>query len=61
METTINKTDIVKLMREIRDQFSLDIMNMSFGEQKAYLKKHLEELKNKRKKIITKSIDDTNK
>lgn len=55
MEATINKPDVVKLMREIREQFSLDIMNMSFGEQKAYLKKRLDELKRKRKKPITKA------
>jgi len=55
MEAIINKPDVVKLMREIREQFSLDIMNMSFGEQKAYLKKRLDELKRKRKKPITKA------
>ena len=48
MEATINKPDVVKLMREIRDQFSLDIMNMSFEEQKSYLKKRILELKRKR-------------
>ena len=52
MEAIINKPDVVKLMREIRDKLNLDIMNMSFEEQKAYLKKRLEELK--RKKPITK-------
>lgn len=50
METVINKPNVVKLMREIRDQFSLDIMNMSFEEQKAYIKKMLKEQKEKRKK-----------
>ncbi len=33
--------DAVKSMREIRDQLSREIMNMSFAEQKAYLRKLL--------------------
>ena len=39
METTINKPNVVKLMREIRDQLTFEIMNMSFEEQKAFFKK----------------------
>ena len=35
--------DSVKTMREIRDQFSKEIMNMTFTEEKAYLKKLLKE------------------
>lgn len=35
-------------MREIRDQVSKEIMNMSLEEQKAYVKKQLIELKNRR-------------
>lgn len=31
--------DAVKTMREIRDQMSREIMNMTFAEEKAYLKK----------------------
>ena len=31
----------VKTMREIRDQISKEIMNMTFAEEKAYLKKLL--------------------
>ena len=41
METIINKPDVVKLMREIREQLSMDITNMSFAEQKAYLKNQI--------------------
>jgi hypothetical protein len=37
------KFDAVKTMREIRDQFSKEIMNMTFAEEKAYLKKLLKE------------------
>lgn len=33
--------DAVKSMREIRDQLSKEIMNMTFAEEKAYLKKLL--------------------
>jgi hypothetical protein len=33
--------DAVKTMRAIRDQFSKEIMNMTFEEEKAYLKKLL--------------------
>lgn len=33
--------DAVKSMREIRDQLSQEIMNMTFAEEKAYLKKLL--------------------
>ncbi len=33
--------DAVKTMREIRDKLSKEIMNMTFEEEKAYLKKLL--------------------
>ena len=33
--------DAVKTMREIRDQLSKEIMNMTFAEEKAYLKELL--------------------
>ncbi len=33
--------DAVKTMRSIRDKFSKEIMNMTFEEEKAYLKKLL--------------------
>lgn len=35
------KFDAVKTMREIRDQLSKEIMNMTFAEEKAYLRKLL--------------------
>lgn len=35
-----NKTfDTVKMMRDIRDRMSIDIINMSYAELKAYLKR----------------------
>jgi len=54
MEKIISKPNIVKLMRNIRDQFSLDIMDMSFEEKKAYIKKRLKEKKEKRKNALKK-------
>ncbi len=39
---------MVERMREIRDQLSREIMNMSFEEEKTYIRQQLIELKNKR-------------
>ena len=36
------KFDAVQMMREIRDKLSEEFMNMSFEEQKRYLKETLE-------------------
>jgi hypothetical protein len=44
--------DAIKVMRQIRDQLSLEIMNMSFEEERAYLDKLLSEEK---KVIATKN------
>ncbi|MET4081809.1 hypothetical protein ABIB40_001760 [Pedobacter sp. UYP30] len=45
METTIKKVemkfDAIKTMREIRDKLSLEIMNMTYEEERAYLDKIL--------------------
>ena len=35
--------DTIKVMRQIRDKFSLEIMNMTFEEERAYLDKLLSE------------------
>ena len=48
MKTTTNRTDIVKKMREIRDSFSIEIMNMTFDQEKEYIKNQLAELKLKK-------------
>lgn len=48
MKTAINRTDLVKKMREIRDKFSNEIMNMTFEQEKEYIKNQLAELKLKR-------------
>jgi len=47
METTTKKEekkfDAIKVMREIRDKLSLEIMNMTYDEERAYLDKLLAE------------------
>jgi hypothetical protein len=48
MKTKTNKTDLVKKMREIRDKFSLEIMNMTFEQEKEYIKNQLADLKQKK-------------
>lgn len=48
MKTTTNRTDSVKKMREIRDRFSIEIMNMTFDQEKEYIKNQLAELKLKK-------------
>ncbi len=54
MKTTTAKSDLVKKMREIRDKLSLEIMNMSFEQEKEFLKSQLAEIKaRKQKKIRT--------
>lgn len=46
METKNSKTekpfDAIKMMREIRDKMSREIMNMTYEEERAYLDKLLE-------------------
>jgi hypothetical protein len=48
MKTITNKTDLVKKMRDIRDKFSLEIMDMTFEQEKEYIKKQLADLKLKK-------------
>jgi len=38
---TRKKFDAIKVMREIRDKISLEIMNMNYEEERAYLDKLL--------------------
>jgi len=48
---TANRTQtMLERMREIRDEVSNDIMNMSLAEERAYLAEQLKKLKAKRKK-----------
>ena len=41
------KFDSVQMMREIRDKISSETQNMTFDELKAYIKKKLNDSKNK--------------
>ncbi len=50
MKTMSNKQDLVKKMREIRDTLSLEIMDMTFEQEKEYIKSQLAELKLKRRR-----------
>ena len=50
MKTANRTQSMVDRMREIRDEVSSDIMNMSLAEQRAYLAEQLKKLKAKRKK-----------
>ncbi len=45
----IKKFDAVKTMREIRDKLSLEIMDMSYNEERAYLDKLLAEGQSQKK------------
>jgi len=46
---TKKKFDAIKVMREIRDKISLEIMNMTYDEERAYLDKLITEGKSKNK------------
>jgi hypothetical protein len=52
MEKKIKKTnkkfDAIRVMREIRDRISLEIMNMTYDEERAYLDKLISEGKSKK-------------
>lgn len=41
IEKTEKKFDAIKTMREIRDKISLEIMNMTYEQERAYLDKLL--------------------
>lgn len=41
IEKTEKKFDAIKTMREIRDKMSLEIMNMTYEQERAYLDKLL--------------------
>lgn len=52
---TIEKTSMVKKMREIRDQLNKKLEDMDYYEEKAYIKKELEKLKARRKAVSNES------
>ena len=45
MKTTTSKTGLVKKMREIRDKLTIEIMDMTFEQEKEYIQSQLAELK----------------
>ena len=47
MKTTTVKIHFAAKMREIRDRLSLEIMNMTFEQEKEFIRQQLIELKNK--------------
>ena len=48
MTTTTNHADLVKKMREIRDKLNIEIMDLTFEQEKEFIKKQLAELKFKK-------------
>ena len=49
METKTKKFDAIKTMREIRDKISLEIMNMTYEEERMFLDKLITESQMKTK------------
>ncbi len=47
MKTTAIEKGMVQKMREIRDSLNVEIMNMTFEEEKAFIKSQLEKLRAK--------------
>ena len=53
MKTQQSKPGIVKAMRQIRDKFSNEIMEMTLAEEKAYIKEQIAKIKLKRERNAT--------
>lgn len=53
MKTQQSKQGIVKAMRQIRDKFSSEIMEMTLTEEKAYIKEQIAKMKLKRERKAT--------
>jgi hypothetical protein len=53
MKATTEKIKMIDRMREIREELSKEIMNMSFAEEKIYLSEQLKKLKAKREKRLS--------
>ena len=56
MKKTDIKKSVVTKMREIRDNLSLEIMDMTFEEEREFIKNQLLKLKYGRKKIAVKKF-----
>ncbi len=48
MSNNINKTGLVKEMREIREQLSNEILNMTFKQEKMFIQNQLRNLKHQK-------------
>jgi ribosomal protein L7/L12 len=48
-KTTEKKIDAIKVMRELRDKLSLEIMNMTYEQERAYLDELLSKSKLQKK------------
>ena len=59
MKTITSKTDLVKKMREIRDKFSIEIMDMTFEQEKEYIKNQLAGIEVKKANQATRCITHT--
>jgi hypothetical protein len=53
MKATTEKIKMIDRMREIREELSKEIMNMSFAEEKIYLSEQLKKFKAKREKRLS--------
>ena len=51
MKANNNKTDLIEQLRKIRDKFSIEIQDMTFEQEKEYIKKQLTELKLKKRNV----------
>ncbi len=51
MKTNNSKIGITKKMREIRDNLSIEIMDMTFEQEKEYIKNQLAALKAKKARL----------
>lgn len=47
MKTTVIEKGMVQKMREIRDSLNVEIMNMTFDEEKAFINEQLKKLRAK--------------
>lgn len=53
MKTANKRTDSVKRMRDIRDKLSIEIMDMSFEQEKEFIQNQLSKLRIKKSRRVT--------
>lgn len=59
MKMVNNKEGIVKKIREVRDELSLKIIDMTFEQEKNYIQQKLAELKAKKRLGLSRIDDDS--